>query len=398
MTDKNIFDEVINRTGTYSTQWDYVEDRFGEKDLLPFTISDTDFSVPNVIMTSLKDRLKHPVFGYTRWNHLDYKSSIISWYSDRFDTNINPDWIVYSPSVMYSVARLIELYSSEGDGVIIQTPAYDAFFKTINGSKRDLVENPLVYHDGIYQLDFQDLEDKLSKEKNKILLICSPHNPTGRVWKRDELNRIVKLCKKYNVFLISDEIHMDIVRKEFTHVPILDFSDVYDRIALCTSPSKTFNIPGLGGSYLCVANDLTNEKFQFLLKNRDGVSSANILGITATMSAYNDGTVWVENLNKYVTKNLEFVKSFLEKELPELTFKIPDSTYLAWIDIEGLPFTMEQLQNALVQHGKVAIMDGSVYGGNGNNFLRLNVGCPRSKLIEGLSRLKKAIEYLKKDL
>lgn len=395
MSGRKIFDEEIDRTGTYSTQWDYVEDRFGEKDLLPFTISDTDFAAPDVIMNALKQRIEHPVFGYTRWNHEDYKGSIVKWYSNRFDTKVDLDWVLYSPSVMYSIARLIELNSEVGDGVIIQTPAYDAFFKTIVASEREVVENPLLYDDGRYKLDFEQLEEVLKREENKILLICSPHNPTGRVWTENELKQIIDLCKQYNVYLISDEIHMDVLRDGYEHHPILDYINDYSEMALCSSPSKTFNVPGLGGSYLMIPDKEIYADFQLLLKNRDGVSSANIMGITATMAAYNKGSEWVDELNDYVSENLEFVKRYLERELPELTLDIPESTYLAWIDIRGLEFDMNQLQEALVQHGKVTIMSGAIYGGDGKHFLRLNVGCPRSKLEDGLDRLKRSINFLK---
>lgn len=391
---ENIFDEVINRKGTYSTQWDYVEDRFGEKDLLPFTISDTDFSVPNKVMEKLKERMNHPVFGYTRWNHFDYKSSIVEWFNKRLNTVVDYNWIIYSPSVMYSVSKLIEMHTSPGDGVIIQTPSYDAFFKTINASKRKLIKNPLKYIDGKYELDFQDLESKLSIDSTKILLICSPHNPTGRVWTEEELKKIVELCQKYNVFLISDEIHMDVLREGIIHNPIIKYIGSYNKVAICTSASKTFNIPGLGGSYLLLLDRKIRKEFQLILKNRDGLSSANIFGITATMAAYNHGSDWVNQLNNYINENLQYVKAYIEKELPELTFEIPESTYLAWIDIQDLPFTMQELQDTLVSKGKVAIMDGKTYGGNGTSFLRLNVGCPRDKLIEGLDRLKKSVDYL----
>lgn len=391
----NIFDEVINRKGTYSTQWDYVEDRFGKKDLLPFTISDTDFAAPKNVMDALQNRLDHRVFGYTRWNHADYKNSITYWFKKRFAADVDSNWIVYSPSVIYSIARLIEMNSEEEDGVIIQTPAYDAFFKTINASKRELIENPLIYRDGIYKIDFNDLEAKLEKSENKILLICNPHNPTGRVWSEEDLKKIIGLCKKHNVFLISDDIHMDMTRKNIHYHPITSYYKQYENMALCTSTSKSFNVPGLGGSYLFIPNGELRNKFQFLLKNRDGLSSANIFGITATMAAYTEeGADWMDELNEYIDSNLELVEEFIAEKLPELTFKKPESTYLAWIDIQGLNFSMEELQKTLVDRGEVAIMAGTIYGGNGDSFLRLNVGCSRSKVEIGLQKLEESIIYL----
>lgn len=392
---KEIFDEVIDRKGSYSTQWDYIEDRFGKKDLLPFTISDTDFSVPECVNEALQKRLDHPVFGYTRWNHSDYKNSIVYWFKERFGADVKADWIVYSPSVIYSISRLIELNSEVGDGVVIQTPAYDAFFKTIEASNRKLVENSLIYKNGIYSLDFDDLEAKLAKSQNKILLLCNPHNPTGRVWSRADLRQIVDLCKKYDIFLISDDIHMDLTRKHVSYHPVLNYYDEYEKMVLCSSTSKSFNVPGLGGSYLFIPNQTLREEFQFLLKNRDGLSSANVFGITATMAAYSEsGAEWMDALNNYIDDNLTFVEEFLAEKLPELTFTKPDSTYLAWIDVSNLPFSMEQLQTALVEKGKVAIMAGTIYGGNGDSFLRFNVGCPRSKVEAGLRKLEESFSYL----
>lgn len=391
------FNTVINRLGTYSTQWDYVEDRFGKSDLLPFTISDTDFAAPHFIIKSLKKRIEHPVFGYTRWNHRDYKGVIVEWFKKQFDTKIDEKWVVYSPSVVYSISRMIELHSNEGNGVIIQTPAYDAFFKTIKASKRVVVENPFAYENGTYKLDLDHLTELIRDKNNKVLLLCSPHNPTGIVWEQSELEQIINLCRENGVYIISDEIHMDVVRGGKKHIPIIRVADELNQMALCSSPSKTFNIPGLGGSYLIIPDEDERAEFLNQLKDRDGVSSASILGIEATMAAYTQGSQWVSELNEYFTDNLQYVKEFLADEIPELTFSIPESTYLAWIDISGLPFTMEEVQEALINVGKVAIMNGEVYGGNGGQFLRLNVGCPRSKLIEGLERLKISINHLKEN-
>lgn len=389
------FDKIINRVGTYSTQWDYVEDRFGEKDLLPFTISDMDFAIPENVSHELHARLKHPVFGYTRWNHSDYKGAIISWFKNRFESEVEEDWISYSPSVIYSVSRLIELKSEENEGIVTQTPAYDAFFKTIEGSNRKVVENALIYKDGQYILDWKDLEYKLSQPENTVLLLCNPHNPTGLVWSEEDLTRIITLCQTYNVFIISDDIHMDVTRANKKYQPITHYVETYDQIALCSSTSKSFNVPGLGGSYVFIPDKVLYEEFQYLLKNRDGLSSANILGMVATMAAYTEeGASWIDELNDYVDQNLKFVESYLNQYLPKLKYKVADSTYLAWIDIQDLPYSMEELQKALVEEGKVAIMAGTIYGGNGEHFLRFNVGCPRSKVEQGLKKLNEAINFL----
>nr|WP_263313482.1 MalY/PatB family protein [Mammaliicoccus sp. Marseille-Q6498] len=383
-----IFDEEINRIGTHCTQWDYVQDRFGKKGLLPFTISDTDFALPNNVLESLNARLKHPVFGYTRWDHPEFKDAVKSWYYKRFQTKIQDEWIYYTPTVIYAISQLITLKSNEGNGIIIQTPAYDAFFKVIKENKRNVVENPLSYINNQYKIDFKDLEEKLAHQNNKILLLCSPHNPTGRVWSTEELNNIITLCKKYNVFIISDEIHMDIVRSEYQHQPILNYST--NDIALVTSGSKTFNFPGLVFAYVLLPSLQDGEQFLNKLKKKDGLSSPSILGMEATINAYKCED-WVDSLNQYLERNIKVVEDYIDEYLPDILLVKPESTYLLWLDISKLNMDMKQLQNKLIEKGNVAIMDGSEYGGNGNQFLRFNIGCPKSKVEEGLKRVYKSI-------
>lgn len=383
------FDRVIDRNGTYCTQWDYVQDRFGVADLLPFTISDTDFALPEAVVDVLSQRLKHPVFGYTRWNHGYFKSSVQNWYQKRFNFELDSDWIFYSPAVIYSISKLLQIVSKEGSGVVVQTPAYDAFFKTIEGNQRVIVENKLCYQDQRYTIDFEDLEEKLSDPNNQVMLLCSPHNPTGRVWTTEELAKISQLCKQYDVFLISDEIHMDVLRKGEKHHPILEFAT--EKVALVTSASKTFNFPGLIFSYLLIPDPLLREEFQMALKNQDGLSSTSTLGMLATVAAYNECETWVDELNDYMDENFNYVDDYLKAYLPQLKAVPSQATYLMWIDTKELGIPMAELQEKLVHKGKVAIMDGNVYGGNGSQFLRLNIGCPRAKLEDGLARLKKSL-------
>lgn len=386
------FDQIIERKGTFCTQWDFVQDRFGVSELLPFTISDTDFAVPDEVTNVLKERLEHPIFGYTRWNHDAFKNSVIYWYEHRLKTQIAENWIQYSPSVIYSISVLFQLMSSENGGVVLQTPAYDAFFKVIKENKRKVVESPLYYNEGRYDIDFTDLEEKLAQPQNEMFLLCSPHNPTGRVWTKKELELIVELCQRYNVFLIVDEIHMDVLRKGVIHHPILSITQ--KNVASASSGTKTFNFPGLIFSYILLPEENLREKFQKVLKGRDGLSSASNMGMLATMIAYQKCEVWVDELNVYIDQNISYVTRFLQNEFPQIKVVDSEATYLMWLDVDALGFSMEQLQNALIHVGKVAIMDGKVYGGNGNRFLRLNVGCPRSKVVEGIKRLKQGIHSL----
>lgn len=378
------FDEPINRKGTQCTQWDYVEDRFGEKNLLPFTISDTDFKVPAAVEAALIKRMQHPVFGYTRWNHNEFKQAVCKWYSERFNSMIKSDWLVYSPSVMYSVKQLVTLLSEPGDGIIIQTPAYDAFYKMIKENKRKIVPNALIYDANSYRIDFEELTRLMAQPENKVLLLCSPHNPTGRVWQKDELQRIIELAKTHDVFIISDEIHMDIVRKGQRHQPIIDL--LQENVALVTSGSKTFNFPGLIYSYGIIPDPKLRERFLTQLKEADGLSSTSIFGMTATIAAYDNESKWVDQLNDYLDGNIAYVIAYLQEHHPELVVTESEATYLMWIDCTALGLTMAELQQRMIRKGKVAIMSGEIYGKEGRNFLRLNIGCSREKLIDGLKR------------
>ena len=389
MTQNFDFDTPIDRTGTYCTQWDYVQDRFGKAGLLPFTISDMDFAAPEPVMNVLKQRLEHPVLGYSRWNHEDFKSAIRYWYQTRFDCEIDTQQVVYGPSVIYIVSKLIEQWSQPGQGVVFHTPAYDAFDKMIEGQDRMCVRSPLIKQQGRFEIDWQDLETKLADQNNTVLLLCSPHNPTGRVWRQSELEKMAELCNQYQVKVISDEIHMDVCFKR--HVPYVGFGCSQDW-AVVTSASKSFNIPALNGAYALIADSPTRERYLHKLKEVDGLSSPSIMGVVGTMAAYRHGEPWLKALNEYVLANHQYVKEALESAFPEVSYLVPDATYLAWIDLSVLNLDMTLLNQALIKQFNVAIMSGDVYGDSGKGYLRLNLGCPRSKVEQGVSALIQAIK------
>ncbi|WP_253649922.1 MalY/PatB family protein [Vibrio sp. Y29_XK_CS5] len=389
MTQNFDFDTPIDRTGTYCTQWDYVQDRFGKAGLLPFTISDMDFAAPEPVMNVLKQRLEHPVLGYSRWNHEDFKSAIRYWYQTRFDCEIDTQQVVYGPSVIYIVSKLIEQWSQPGQGVVFHTPAYDAFDKMIEGQDRTCVRSPLIKQKGRFEIDWQDLETKLADQNNTVLLLCSPHNPTGRVWRQSELEKMAELCNQYQVKVISDEIHMDVCFKR--HVPYVGVGCLQDW-AVVTSASKSFNIPALNGAYALIADSPTRERYLHKLKEVDGLSSPSIMGVLGTMAAYRHGEPWLKALNEYVLANHQYVKEALESAFPEVSYLVPDATYLAWIDLSVLNLDMTLLNQALIEQFNVAIMSGDVYGDSGKGYLRLNLGCPRSKVEQGVSALIQAIK------
>ncbi|MGL5417655.1 MAG: MalY/PatB family protein [Clostridium sp.] len=385
------FNKKVDRMGTFCTQWDYVEDRFGEKELLPFTISDMDLESPKEIIDAVIKRCNHKVFGYSRWNHSEFKGSIKNWYK-RYDTYIKEEWVVYSPSVIYSIAKLFEGLSVENDGVTILTPAYDAFYNTIEGNKRKVIKCSLDYNEGVYTVDFEKFEECI--KNSKIFLLCNPHNPTGRVWTSDELEKMINICKKYDVYIISDDIHMDIAYKR-KYTPVFKVSD-YEKMAIVTSASKTFNIPAFTGSYCLIKEKELMDKFLFILKNKEGLSSPAILGVIGTMVAYNECEYWLLDLLEHTKGNIEYTMKFLEENMKELKCTMPDGCYFAWINFKDLGVSSEELQEALIKKGKVAIMPGKTYGVEGEHFIRLNVGCSREKLEEGLKRLLEAYKYIKK--
>lgn len=384
------FDNVVNRYGTYSTQWDYVKDRFGEENLLPFTISDMDFKAPQGVSDVLIKATNRGIFGYTRWNNPEFKGAITNWYLRRYKARIDPSSIVYSPSVIFSLAKLIEQFSDVKDKVVTLSPCYDAFINTVTANDRQLIQ--LNICNG---LDYSELEQIFKMEHPKIFLLCNPHNPLGIAWSKAQLEKFVELCNAYHVALISDEIHLDMLRVGVKANSIANFfKELTVPTAVLSSASKSFNIPALGCSYALIPDEKDRLDFLFILKQKNALSSVPYLGMLATIECYNNQEKWLDDLRLYIDNNFNYMNKILHDDL-ELDYKIPDATYLGWIDITPLNINMTQLQNELVRNEKVAIMDGRVYGNGGSNHLRMNLGAPQSKIKDGLSRLVKAVTNIK---
>jgi len=386
------FDQIIDRRGTFCTQWDYIEDRFGEKDLLPFSISDTDFRVAEPIQKKLLQAIDHGIYGYSRWNHETYKGAIAGYFRERHQVEVNTDWVVYSPSVLYSIAVLFRLLGKKGDKILVMNPMYDAFFKVIRENGRELVATNLVEVDGRYEIDFADFEKKAAE--CQIFLLCAPHNPTGRVWSGEEMDRIMEICRRYDLPVISDEIHSDIIIGEREHVSALRYQES-NRIYLVSSASKTFNTPALIGSYGVFPDEGIREAFVARMRNQDFLNSVSLLGMYAVITGYEQCMDYADQLAAYVRGNMACLKEAVDGRLSSLgvRFTIPEATYLAWIDVRQVPASWEEIQNALVKTGKVGIMPGETYGGS--KHLRMNLGCPRAKLEEGLRRMEKGLREIK---
>ncbi|HBC0584825.1 TPA: pyridoxal phosphate-dependent aminotransferase [Enterobacter cloacae] len=386
------FSTVVDRHGTWCTQWDYVADRFGAADLLPFTISDMDFATAPCIIDALHQRIDHRVFGYSRWKNEEFLTAVTHWFQQRFNSRIDTETVVYGPSVIYMVSELIRLWSMPGDGVVVHTPAYDAFYKAIEGNARREVPVAMEKQATGWQGNMAALEVALAKPENKILLLCSPQNPTGKVWTQEELAQMAELCARYDVAVISDEIHMDMVWGEHRHTPWNKVAR--GKWALLTSGSKSFNIPALTGAYGLIGDEESRNAYLSALKGRDGLSSPSVLALTAHIAAYQQGEPWLAALRDYLEENLKFIAREMNCAFPALNWTPPEATYLAWIDLRPLNIDDRALQNVLIKQQKVAIMPGYTYGNEGIGFIRLNAGCPRSKLEQGVQRLIAGINTL----
>ncbi|MEU4142787.1 MalY/PatB family protein [Streptomyces parvulus] len=380
------FDTPVDRRGTWCTQWDYVEDRFGVPDLLPFTISDMDFETAPEILAALRGRLDHGVLGYSRWRQDDFLSAVTHWYATRHATEVDPGTVVYAPSVVYQISQLLHLWSRPGDGVVAHSPMYDAFPRTVAANGRRLRECPLD--------DWAEFERLLALPDTAVLLLCSPHNPTGRVWSEAELDRMARLCERYGVAVVSDEIHSDLAYAPHVHRPWARHGG-QGRWAVLSSASKSFNIPALTGSYGIIGDASSREAYLRRLKDADGLSSPAVLSLVGHIAAYRHGAPWLDALRGYLAGNLALVADRLRAAFPRLGWEPPQAGYLAWIDLRSLGVDDDALQRALVEVEKVAVMPGSAYGSPG--FVRLNVGCPRSKAEAGADALVRAVRRVAPD-
>lgn len=385
------FSKIVDRHGTFCTQWDYVQDRFGYADLLPFTISDMDFETAPCVLNAIKTRLEHGVLGYSRWNHDEFKSAVTGWFAKRYQANLDNETLVYGPSVIYIISQLILQWSQPGESVLVHTPAYDAFNNMLSANYRQMLTSPLLKINGSYEIDWTQFEAQAALPHCKILLLCSPQNPTGRVWTHFELNRMAQVCQRHSVKVISDDIHMDMAFNRY-----IPWSEVAldSQWALVSSGSKSFNIPALTGAYAFIPNTDNREAYLTQLKAAHGLSSPSILGVIAHISAYQQGGQWLDELKTYLHGNLTYVAQRLKVELPQLDYQVPQGTYLAWLDLNPLNIDMDELQRLLIEEYKVAIMRGDTYGKEGEGYIRFNVGCPKDKVEAGLNALISAIKEL----
>ena len=385
------FDKLTERRGTNSYKWDVLDDA----DVLPMWVADMDFEVAPAITKALQERVAQGIFGYTKVPD-SYYEAIVGWFKRRHDWTIECDWILYTTGVVPAVSCTLKALTLPGEKVLLQTPAYNCFFSSIANSGCQLAENELIYENGTYHIDFDDFERKCADEKTTVFLLCNPHNPAGRVWKREELERMNAICLKHGVKVVSDEIHCELVMPGFRFVPFASVSDACrDNCVVLNSPSKSFNIAGLQIANVICADAAVRRRIERAI-NINEVCDVNPFGVLALQAAYNEGGEWLDQLNAYIHGNYELVKEFVATEMPKLKVVRMEGTYLIWLDVLGLEFTSDELTAKLLKEAKVMVNSGTMYGQRaGQGFIRLNIACPRARLLEALKRMGRCLaEYM----
>ncbi len=385
------FDEVLDRRGTASEKWDFMKERFGYEDLLPLWVADMDFRSPQPVIEALVSRAKHGVFGYTGLTQ-SYYDSVISWYKRKYNWTIRKDWIVFTPGVIPAIAYAIRSFTNPGDKIIVQTPVYYPFFNTIEANGRQVLENPLKFKNDHYEMDFDDLEKKAKDPRAKMMILCSPHNPIGRVWTRKELTRLGEICTENGLLVISDEIHSDI---RYPGIVFTNFATISGEFAnnsiTCTSASKTFNLAGLQISNIIIPNDKIRQNFQNAVSTM-GMDLPNSFSGLAVQVAYDRCGTWLDQLLTYLKGNLDFLKEFIKKNIPEVKVIEPQATYLVWLDFRKIEPDPEKLQKLLLKDAKVAFVEGNIFRSGGDGFERINIACPRSVLKKALEQMARVLK------
>lgn len=386
------FDKIIDRTNNFSAKWSEMNKNFGTNDLLPMWVADMDFLTAPCVMEALKDRLEQGIFGYTT-RPSSYNESIVNWLDNRFSWKINQEWLMFSPAVITSISLLIQNLTQKNDKIMIQEPVYSPFHSIVESNERNLVISPLVkLDDGSYVMDYEDIEAKIKDVK--VFILCNPHNPVGRVWTREELTRLGEICLKHNVLVISDEIHSDIILKNHKHTPFASISKEFrENTITCMAPTKTFNLAGLQSSFLVISNPYYYEVMDKAFSILD-IKRNNAFSLVATEAAYNYGEDWLYELIKYIEDNVDFAIDYIKNHMPQLKVKKPEGTYLLWVDFSNLNVDKEDLKNALINKGRIALSDGSSFGIGGDGYYRINLACPRAMVLEGLKRIEFAIKSL----
>lgn len=387
------FDTLYDRRGSSCLKYDFALQRVGRTDLLPMWVADMDFRLPDEILDVLKSRVDHGFFGYTDPDSA-YYDTLEKWFKDRYHVSIDRSWNTVTPGIVYAISCAIRSYTKEGDAVLIQEPVYYPFREMIEGNNRVCVSNDLVLKENPnlhFEIDFEDLENKISASHAKLMLLCSPHNPAGRVFSRDELEKIADICLKHEVILLVDEIHCDFIFKGYQFTSYLSLNQKYlDNAILCTSASKSFSIAGLQTANILIPNEKLRRRFKEV-NAATGYSQGNVMGLTATKAVYELGGEWLDELNDYLQGNLDFVKDFFNEKLPKLRLVEPEGTYLLFVDFSKQVKDYNELKDLIQNKAHLWLDDGIIFGKKTELFERFNIACPRSVLEQAFKQLEKAI-------
>jgi cysteine-S-conjugate beta-lyase len=381
------FDEIIEREGTSSIKYDFRKQLFGREDVQPLWVADMDFATPDFVRDAIIERVKHPIYGYFLRSE-GFNSSVLGWMKRRFDWEIREEWISSCLGVVPAINMCILSMTEPGDEIIIQTPVYHPFSYAVKNHKRKLIENRLILKDKRYFIDFEDLEKKAATAS--MLILCHPHNPVGRVWIEDELNKLIDICHRHNVLIISDEIHSDLILFHHKHIPLQKLSKADDcKIISLLSPSKTFNLAGLSTSILVCPDQVLKKKYDRTVEKLN-IGMGNIFGAIGLEAAYLNGDEWLSQLISYLENNVNYLQNFILENLPELSLIPTEATYLAWIDFRNLGLNSKEQRSFLVNTAGLGLNEGTMFGTGGEGFHRLNFAIPHSKLKEALQKLKMA--------
>ena len=387
------FDEIIDRTGTSATKMESLPKGCPD-DALPLWVADMDFACAEPILKALHERIDKKIFGYTMYDTDECLGAVLNWYKKRYGWEEQKENLFFCGGIGSAYAVLLNLLTKEGEGVVIQRPIYYPFTMKANSNGRQIVDSPLIYADGNYTIDFDDLDKKMAEPNNKVLVFCSPHNPAGRVWTEEEIRKVVDICKKYDKWIICDEIHCDLLRCGMTFHPILKVAPDYaDRIAVCTAPSKTFNLAGMKTSNIVIHNKELQAAWKELIGGKLSMNGAGTLGLTAMIAAYNEGEEWLEQLKEYLDGNFAYIDAFLKEHLPKAHMVPSEGTYLAWIDFNGyVDGDAEKLEEIMQKKARVALDEGYIFGDAGRGFERINIATPRSVVEDCMDRILKAFK------
>jgi cysteine-S-conjugate beta-lyase len=386
------FDEVVERRSTFSVKWDGaamlkmmgLTDHFDEN-TIPLFIADMDLPVPQPMVEALQRTVGHRIYGYSIFPE-EYYLAIQHWFKKRHDWDIQIEEIVYCPGTVNAINFAIRAFTEPGDGVIIQRPVYPPFTTAIEGNGRVVRNNPLqINKDGYYTIDFADFEEKAKEPSTKMFLLCNPHNPTGRIFQKEDLRKLAEICEKYNVIMVADEIHGDLIRRDQTFTPMAKVIDNHRNLITCTAINKTFNVAGLHCTNLIISNPDMRNKFIETM----GFQLASPFAIAALIAAYNESEDWLEQLKEYLDGTMEFVKDFSAKSMPKVKVQIPEGTYVMWLDFSGYGITPEEVHDRIYNRANVILEDGKMFGEEGQHFQRICIPSPRSIIKEALERIAK---------